>query len=93
MALSKESLQAYYEQFGDETDGIRDACGNIDLGGFEESTGTIMLSRPTDGQLFVPPEGETDKEFAERLKRSKEAGRNLFYEEWVPFSYEEDADY
>lgn len=42
---------------------------------------------------FISPFNETDKIFFDRLKRSREVGRNLFYEEWDIFEYDSNYIY
>lgn len=48
--------------------------------------GPWILSRASDKQKFTVPAAETDETFADRIKRSKKAGRNLFYEEFEEFN-------
>ena len=40
----------------------------------------------TDGRMYMIPDSETDETFIDRIRRSKEAGRNLFYEEFEEFN-------
>lgn len=56
-------------------------------------TDALMIESSGDGNEFAEPEGETDEIFFSRLKRSREAGRNLFYEEWPKSEYDPDAIY
>ena len=44
--------------------------------------GDGLFVEDDDGNAYQAPEGETDAIFRDRIRRSKEAGRNLFYEEW-----------
>ncbi len=53
----------------------------------------VLLKRNNDESLFYGDENESDEVFLDRLERSKKAGKNLFYEEWEPFEYEDDVDY
>ena len=49
---------------------------------FDFNSRKIMVNRESDGKLFVRPNGETDETIIDRIERSKQAGRNLFFEEW-----------
>jgi len=68
-----ECLEAYWEAYPD------DECFYL-----EPSVDVII---GTADKSYEQPEGETKDIFMDRLKRSKEAGRNLFYEEWPEFKY------
>ena len=62
--------------------------------GYEMNTNELVsLANENDEMVIQKDENETDKIFMDRLKRSKECGRNLFYEEWEPFEYEEGLIY
>ena len=41
---------------------------------------------------FVMPFDETEEVFMDRIRRSKEQGRNLFFEEWPPLVHEWETD-
>ena len=78
--ISFDAIKAYREQYPED----ECHCG--------EPTGIFISSKC--GTYWVPDNFETDKEFFDRLERSKEAGRNLFYEEWKPFEgYKEGCMY
>lgn len=78
--ISFECMDAYRKQYP------QDECA-------PEEPGDVMITRSFDRQSFVPPKDETNEIFMDRLERSKKADRNLFYEEWKPFEYEDDCDY
>lgn len=78
--LSDKCIDIYEEQYPE------DDCG------YGEPGDKILIS-DNKGHLVIEPENETDETFMERLKRSKECGRNLFYEEWVPFKYKDGVEY
>ena len=65
--ISGDNIMAYWKQFGT----IYNA----------EPDGGLFVE-DEDGTAYKAPEGETDQSFADRMKRSKEARRNLFFEEW-----------
>ena len=44
--------------------------------------GDIVAVDYANGQDHVMPEDETDEAFYDRISRSKQCGRNLFFEEW-----------
>ncbi len=78
--MTSESIEKYRKMY--PNDGI----------GFEISGG-VSVERESDGAGFRGDENESDEVFLDRLERSKKAGRNLFYEEWEPFEYEDGVDY
>ena len=41
---------------------------------------------------YVMPFDETEEVFMDRIKRSQQAGRNLFFEEWKPLEHEWETD-
>lgn len=53
---------------------------------FGLTEGPWHIYRATDQQKFTVPAEETDATFADRIERSKKAGRNLFYEELPEFN-------
>lgn len=80
MRISDECLDAYREQYpGDD-------CA------IDEGLCDVIISRGTDEKTFFNPNGESTEAFMDRLKRSHEAGRNLFYEEWEEYEYPEGVD-
>ena len=42
----------------------------------------LVTTNPETGKHYICPLGETDEIFIDRIERSKQAGRNLFFEEW-----------
>lgn len=80
--VTNESMDLYRKQYP------KDHCF------YAEETGNIMIELP-DGTSFIPRENkdEEDSVFLDRLERSKQAGRNLFYEEWELFEEEEGVIY
>ena len=41
-----------------------------------------VTTNPETGKHYICPLDETDEIFLDRIERSKQAGRNLFFEEW-----------
>lgn len=80
MRISDKCIDAYRAQYPKD-----DCC-------IDECFGDVVISRESDEKSFYNPEHESDEVFMDRLKRSREAERNLFYEEWEVFEYPEDAD-
>ena len=67
--ITAKCVAAYWTQYPDG-----DGCGyEIPDGGF------VVYSKD---KKYDAPEAETEEVFLDRLKRSKAAGRNLFFEEW-----------
>ena len=61
---------------------------------FGEPANNVLIAKSEDSDICViEPKGETVEAFMNRLKRSKEEGRNLFYEEWPTFKYEDGVAY
>ncbi len=75
--LTSKSVFAYRKQFPD------DNCF------FSEPGSGILIENKEEA--FISPFDETDEVFFDRLVRSKEIGRNLFYEEWNTFEYAPDC--
>lgn len=50
----------------------------------------IRISNKMTKKMFIEPvvNGESEEIFMDRLRRSKDVGRNLFYEEWLEFTYD-----
>ncbi len=42
----------------------------------------LVTTNPETGKTYICPMLETDEVFLDRIERSKQAGRNLFFEEW-----------
>lgn len=74
--ISKKCIAAYWQQYPD---------GAI---GYKEPGTKLSVEENETLKAYVAPENETDDVFMDRLRRSKESGRNLFFEEW-----EEDNEY
>ncbi len=79
MNLSEKCIELYRAQ------NPNDCCG------FQVPGGQFMIDN--DDTMYIQPENETDESFADRLERSRMAGRNLFYEEWETFEYDDDCEY
>ena len=79
MILSEKCLNLYREQYPD------DYCG------FQMPTGMFMIE--SEDTCYIQPETETDETFMDRIDRSRNQGRNLFYEEWETFEYDDDTEY
>lgn len=79
MNLSKKCIDLYRAQYPG------DHCG------FEVPSGHFMIE--TGDTMYIQPENETKEAFMHRLERSRKAGRNLFYEEWETFEYDDDCEY
>jgi hypothetical protein len=69
MKLSVKCILAYRDQFDDN-------CF------FAEPSDLIMVEDPQTKKYYISTYTETEEEFMDRLKRSQEAQRNLFFEEW-----------
>lgn len=78
--ISYKCIEAYRKQYP------KDGCWT------DECWGDAIVEREIDEKSFYNPKGESDEVFMDRLNRSREVGRNLFYEEWEEFDYPEDAD-
>ena len=50
--------------------------------------GPAYVEDPETGKKYAIPDGETLEQFCDRIRRSKECGRNLFFEEWDPYTFE-----
>lgn len=68
--IHEESMYKYREQYPEE-----------ECFFWEPSCNLCIVN--ADGEERLSPTYETDEEFLDRLERSKQAGRNLFYEEWT----------
>ena len=79
--LTSKCVWAYREQF--HTNG----CA------FAEPSNNIMVVDPDTGKTLISPKDETEKEFMDRLDRSKREHRNLFFEEWEEFVMKPDVLY
>lgn len=55
---------------------------------YGEPNDLIMISND-ENVTVIQPIDETEAVFLDRLERSKKAGKNLFFEEWNRFEYEE----
>lgn len=60
---------------------------------YNEPGNGILISNRTTGASFISPDGESDETFLDRISRSKEENKNLFYDEWEKFEYEEGMIY
>ena len=78
--MKKEVLKEYRKEYPNDTIGFGEPDG-------------VLIERGSDKVGFYGNENESDEVFLDRLERSKKAGRNLFYEEWEPFEYEDGVDY
>lgn len=77
--LDDECLMAYRKQYPKTESG------------FAEPSGGIMLTYR--GKTVIETHGETKEIFFDRLKRSKETNKNLFFKEWEKFEYDPDSIY
>lgn len=78
--LTEKSVYAYRDLFGTKD------CA------FAEPGNQIAVS-DVNGKCYISPFHETDEQFADRLERCKQTGRNLFFEEWDEFKYQENCLY
>ena len=67
--IHPESIMEYRKAFSDEN------CW------YAVPSSLVMVTSPED-KSYLSPIDEDDETFLDRVKRSQEAGRNLFYEEW-----------
>jgi len=59
----------------------------------EQMAPTAFTQNPVDGKRYAMPKDETLEQFYDRIRRSKECGRNLFFEEWEPYTFEYDPEF
>ncbi len=79
MELTIRCVDAYKEQYPDDHCFIHITGGGVNI--------------ETKHKTYRQPYDETEEEFFDRLERSRKVGRNLFYEEWEIFEYEEGTVY
>ena len=79
MKLSDKCVELYRDQYPE------DSCGFLVPG--------CCFKIENEDTMYIQLENETDELFKDRLERSKMAGRNLFYEEWETFEYDDDCVY
>lgn len=60
---------------------------------YGEPSEYVIVTFGSDAPSHIQPEDETEKQFLERIERSKQAGKNLFEEEWPELVYEKDCLY
>lgn len=80
--ISYESIKQYREAFPD------DSCA-YDAVGY----GEVIITSGNTGKAFRSDLTETDEVFLDRIKRSIEQAKNLFYDEWSPLVYKEGCIY
>lgn len=73
-------ITAYEEAFPESKFCFFSPCGNAAVIDFENN------------REYVMPDEETEESFMDRITRSQEAGRNLFFEEWPPLVREWETD-
>ena len=71
--ISDHARNLYEEVFPDCYFG-RNYCIGYTTGSYDKSV--------NGGKEYVMPYDETEESFIDRIERSKQAGRNLFFEEW-----------
>ena len=64
-----------------------------DICAYSEPGDSVLISNKDTGDSFISPDDETDDIFLERIEKSSEIGKNLFYEEWKRFEYEKESIY
>lgn len=79
MSLSEHCIELYSSQYPD------DHCG-FQVPGY-------YFKIEHEETMYIQPETETDESFVDRLERSKKKRRNLFYEEWKSFEYDNENVY
>ncbi len=82
MRISDMIMKQYYDTYPEDDIGIE-----------ENSGGRISIYSPNTGKNYLQPRNETEETFIDRIERSRQTGRNLFYEEWETFEYEDDCYY
>ena len=55
-------------------------------------SGDLSVVDFNSNREYRMPEEETEETFMDRIRRSQEQGRNLFFEEWPPFVHEWETD-
>ena len=58
---------------------------------YDEPNDDVVITH--NGKAYGQPETETNASFYDRLKRSREAGENLFIKEWDLKKYDNNVDY
>ena len=59
---------------------------------FLSPSGNVAVVDFANNEEYVMPDEETEESFMDRIRRSQEAGRNLFFEEWPPLTREWESD-
>lgn len=50
-----------------------------------EPSNNVAIVDKKSGITYISPDDETDSTFNERLERSKQSGKNYFFEEWEEY--------
>ena len=88
---NEEVMIEHYDNAVQEHDSV---FGNTVMVGYHFCYGRMGLDNNTTDEFFKCPDTETTQQFDDRIARSIEAGRNLFFEEWEKLPhYREDATY
>ena len=82
MLIPDECLDAYEQLYPKD-----------ELGYEECAYWRLVIDRHGTRKAYIQPQEETIETFMDRLARSKEAGRNLFYEEWERLKYKKHCFY
>lgn len=77
--LSEKSIIEYKKRFP------KDLCF------FMEPDNHIAVSKSKNSPVYISSLQETDETFLDRLNRSIEKGKNLFYEEWEVYNSSNDV--
>lgn len=84
MEMWQKWVQAYFD--------LEDAFEGIHIR-HHMPDGPAFIENPVDGKRYAMPNDETLEQFYDRIRRSKECGRNLFFEEWEPYTFEYDPEF
>lgn len=80
--ISYNSIKQYRNAFPD------DSCA-YDAAGY----GEVIITNGKTGESFRSDLAETDEKFLDRIKRSAEQSKNLFYDEWNRVAFKEGCIY
>lgn len=91
--MAKSSMRAALDMYFDVRDEHEEIFGQSGCG-YEMCCGDrIVVTDYRTDKHYIAPENETAAGIMDRIQRSIQAGRNLFYEEWEPVEIKTDVLY
>ena len=91
--MGKSSLRSALDRYFDARDEHEAIFGKSSCG-YEMCCGDrIVVTDHETGKHYAAPDDETAAGMLDRINRSIQVGRNLFYEEWEPIEIDPDALY